>query len=118
MRRCGGCRSQHRTQIRQRGSLHYDPALLGVEVSIAGAVVIEAFSTAIRFATFMVPGSLGALEGGHVAIFVALGFTGTVGLSYSLVRRIREATWVGIGFVALVLLRPGHPALPVPTADG
>jgi glycosyltransferase 2 family protein len=93
-------------------------ALLGIDISIVGAVVIEAFSTAIRFATFMVPGSLGALEGGHVAIFVALGFTGTVGLSYSLVRRIREATWVGIGFVALVLLRPGHTALPIPTADG
>ena len=80
-------------------------ALLGIDVSFVGALVIEAFSTAIRFATFMVPGSLGALEGGHVAIFVALGFTGTVGLSYSLVRRIREAAWVGVGFVALLVLR-------------
>jgi uncharacterized protein (TIRG00374 family) len=80
-------------------------ALLGIDVSFVGALVIEAFSTAIRFATFMVPGSLGALEGGHVAIFVALGFTGTVGLSYSLVRRIREAAWVGVGFVALGVLR-------------
>jgi uncharacterized protein (TIRG00374 family) len=92
--------------------------LLGIDVSLVGAVVIEAFSTAIRFATFMVPGSLGALEGGHVAIFVALGFTGTVGLSYSLVRRIREATWVGIGFIALVLLRSADTPVPVPTADG
>ncbi|MEX2147520.1 MAG: flippase-like domain-containing protein [Candidatus Rokuibacteriota bacterium] len=93
-------------------------ALLGIEVSLLTAVVIEAFSTAIRFATFMVPGSLGALEGGHVAIFVALGFTGTAGLSYSLVRRIREATWVGIGFIALVVLRSGDTAVAVPTADG
>jgi glycosyltransferase 2 family protein len=85
-------------------------ALLGIDVSFVGALVIEAFSTAIRFATFMVPGSLGALEGGHVAIFVALGFTGTVGLSYSLVRRIREAAWVGVGFVALLLLRSDEPA--------
>lgn len=92
-------------------------ALLGIDVSIVGAVVIEAFSTAIRFATFMVPASLGALEGGHVAIFVALGFTGTVGLSYSLVRRIREATWVGVGFVALVVLRSGATAVPVHTAE-
>ncbi len=93
-------------------------ALLGIEVSFVSAVVIEAFSTAIRFATFMVPGSLGALEGGHVAIFVALGFTGTVGLSYSLVRRIREATWVGIGFIALALLRSDDAAVAVPTAKG
>ena len=92
--------------------------LLGIDVSLVAAVVIEAFSTAIRFATFMVPGSLGALEGGHVAIFVALGFTGTVGLSYSLVRRIREATYVGIGFLALVLLRSADTPVPLPTADG
>jgi uncharacterized protein (TIRG00374 family) len=92
-------------------------ALLGIDVSLVGALVIEAFSTAIRFATFMVPGSLGALEGGHVAIFVALGFTGTVGLSYSLVRRIREATWVGIGFIALVFLRARDTAVPVPSAE-
>jgi glycosyltransferase 2 family protein len=91
--------------------------LLGIDISIVGAVVIEAFSTAIRFATFMVPGSLGALEGGHVAIFVALGFTGTVGLSYSLVRRIREATWVGIGFVALVVLRSGETPIPAVSAE-
>jgi uncharacterized protein (TIRG00374 family) len=93
-------------------------ALLGLDVSFVGALVIEAFSTAIRFATFMVPGSLGALEGGHVAMFVALGFTGTVGLSYSLVRRIREATWVGVGFIALALLRSGDAAVAVPTAEG
>jgi uncharacterized membrane protein YbhN (UPF0104 family) len=93
-------------------------ALLGLDVSFVGALVIEAFSTAIRFATFMVPGSLGALEGGHVAIFVALGFTGTVGLSYSLVRRIREATWVGIGFIALALLRSSDAAMAVPTPEG
>jgi uncharacterized protein (TIRG00374 family) len=92
--------------------------LLGIDVSLVAAVVIEAFSTAIRFATFMVPGSLGALEGGHVAIFVALGFTGTVGLSFSLVRRLREATYVGIGFLALVLLRSADTPMPVPTPDG
>ena len=78
--------------------------LLGVEVSLPTAMVIEAASTAVRFATFMVPGSLGVLEGGHVAVFVALGLTGAGALAFSLVRRIREATWVGVGFVVLAAL--------------
>lgn len=79
--------------------------LLGMEVSLVTALVIEAFSTGIRFATFMVPGSLGALEGGHVATFAALGLGAPAGLSFSIVRRVREAAWVGIGFVLLVGFR-------------
>jgi hypothetical protein len=79
-------------------------------VTLVTAMVIEAFATAIRFATFMVPASLGALEGGHVAMFAALGLGASAGLSFSLVRRIREATWVGIGFIALAAYRGLAPA--------
>src|SRR2546426_588885 len=78
-------------------------------------LLIEAFSTAVRFATFMVPASIGALEGGHVAIFAALGLGGTWGMSFSIVRRIREATWIGIGFLALAAYRGFVPA---PAAAG
>lgn len=75
--------------------------LLGVEVSLVTATVIEAFSAAIRFATFMVPASLGALEGGHMVVFAALGLGASLGMSFSLVRRLREATWIGVGLLAL-----------------
>jgi uncharacterized membrane protein YbhN (UPF0104 family) len=85
--------------------------LLGLEVSLLTTMVIEAASTAVRFATFMVPGSLGVLEGGHVAVFVALGLTGAAALSFSLVRRIREAAWAGVGFIVLAALsRSAAPA--------
>lgn len=80
--------------------------LLGVEVSLVTATLIEAFSTGIRFATFMVPASLGALEGGHVAVFAALGLGASVGMSFSLVRRLREATWIGVGLLALAAHGP------------
>jgi len=79
--------------------------LLGVDISLTAALLVEAFSTAVRFATFMVPASIGALEGGHVAIFTALGLGGTTGMSFSIVRRIREATWIGVGFLALAAYR-------------
>ena len=86
--------------------------LLGVEVSLVTATVIEAFSTGIRFATFMVPSSLGVLEGGLVAVFAALGLGASLGMSFSLVRRLREATWIGVGFVALA----AHGSAPFRTA--
>jgi uncharacterized protein (TIRG00374 family) len=87
--------------------------LLGFPISLTAAMLIEAFSTAVRFATFMVPASIGALEGGHVAIFTALGLGGMTGMTFSIVRRIREATWIGIGFLALAAYRG---VVPVPAA--
>jgi uncharacterized protein (TIRG00374 family) len=74
---------------------------LGRPVSAATAIVIEAFGTGVRFASFMIPGHLGVLEGGHVAIFAALGLPGSLGLGFSLVRRVREAVWTAVGLAAL-----------------
>ncbi|MBI4593631.1 MAG: hypothetical protein HY728_05400, partial [Candidatus Rokubacteria bacterium] len=92
--------------------------LLHVPVSLVGATIIEAFGTGVRFATFLVPASLGAVEGGHVAAAVALGFGAAQGLSFSLVRRLREATWVGIGLVALAAMRPRRSsAAPAPAPE-
>ena len=81
--------------------------LLDISVSLTTATVIEAFATGIRFATFLIPGSLGAQEGGYVVIFVALGLRGADGVTFGLVRRFRELVWVGIGLVLFALLRRG-----------
>ena len=56
----------------------------------------------------MIPGSLGALEGGNVAIFVAFGLPGAAGLSFSLVRRLREGTWALVGLGALTMFKAGR----------
>jgi uncharacterized protein (TIRG00374 family) len=79
---------------------------VGLDVSLTTATVIEAFGTAIRLATFVVPASLGVLEGGFVAIFAALGLAPSAGISFSLIRRVREMTWVGAGLVAFAAMRP------------
>jgi putative membrane protein len=79
--------------------------LLGVEVSLMTATVIEAFGAAVRVAAFPIPAGLGALEGGYVATFAALGLGSAAGLSFSLVRRLREALWVGIGLIAFAGMR-------------
>lgn len=78
---------------------------LGIPVSLLTALVIDAFAAAIKFAAFLIPGGLGALEGGNMAIFMAFGLGAGVGLSYTLVRRLRELTWVVAGFLLLALFR-------------
>jgi uncharacterized protein (TIRG00374 family) len=78
--------------------------LLGLPISLATAFAIGAFGTAVKFFSFMVPASLGALEGGNVALFIAFGLPGPVGLTYTLVRRLREIAWIAVGFLALNVL--------------
>ena len=87
---------------------------LGSEVSLATATVIEAFGTAIKVATFLVPASLGVLEGGFVATFATLGLSSTAAISFSLVRRLREATWVALGLIAFAVMRPREPRTTAP----
>ena len=53
----------------------------------------------------MIPASLGALEGGYIVVFAALGLGGALGLSYTLIRRLRELLWAMLGLVWLGGLR-------------
>jgi uncharacterized protein (TIRG00374 family) len=85
---------------------------IGLPVSLAEAAAIEAFSTGIRFAAFLVPGYLGALEAGHMAIFAALGLGAPAGLSFTLIRRVREAAWTALGFLLLAPLKAQAPPSP------
>jgi len=78
---------------------------LGVNASVATAVVIEAVGSGVRFATFLVPASLGPFEAANAAVFGALGYGAGAGLAFSLVRRARQAVWIGLGIVVLVVMR-------------
>jgi uncharacterized protein (TIRG00374 family) len=75
---------------------------LGIDASVATATAIEAFGSGVRFATFLVPASLGAFEGANAAAFGALGFGASAGLAFSLVRRARQAVWVVVGVLLLL----------------
>lgn len=85
--------------------------LLGAKVSVTTAVIIEAFATGISFATFFLPIDLGVDEGVAVATFLALGMTGATGLSFSLVRRVREVAWIAVGLLLLAGKRRFSPAV-------
>jgi hypothetical protein len=77
---------------------------LGVPMPATVALGIGAFGNAVRFLSFMIPASLGAVETANVALFAAFGVAGSVGLTCTLVQRLREILWAGAGFAALSLL--------------
>lgn len=79
--------------------------VLDIPVSMATATVIEAVGSGVRFASFLVPGSLGVLEGANTGVFSALGLGASAGLAFSLVRRARQGVWIGIGLIVLVSAR-------------
>ena len=70
---------------------------LGYDLSIVDLWIIEALAQLIRNASFFIPLSIGAQEGGLLLIFTALGMPGTLGITVSFVRRIKELFWVCLG---------------------
>jgi putative membrane protein len=72
---------------------------LDAELSFQSALVIECLGQAVRSAAFFVPGGLGVQEGGFMAVGALFGLGPEVGLSVSLIKRIRE---IGLGVPALI----------------
>jgi putative membrane protein len=70
---------------------------LGYNLSLTDLWLIEALAQLIRNASFFIPLSIGAQEGGLLLIFTALGMPGTLGITVSFVRRIKELLWVCLG---------------------
>lgn len=74
----------------------------GLPVSFAAALTIETFSLFINNVIFFVPARLGVGEGGRVLLFLTLGYSATAGISYGIIRRIRELAWIAFGIVVLL----------------
>lgn len=79
--------------------------LLGLPVSFPAALTIETFSLFVNNISFFVPARIGVGEGSRALLFIALGYSKAAGLTYGIIRRIRELAWVGIGFLVLSLAR-------------
>jgi glycosyltransferase 2 family protein len=70
---------------------------LGFSPSFIDIWIIEAMAQLVRVGSFFIPLSIGALEGGMVLIFSALGYPGSLGLAASLIGRMKQFTWVALG---------------------
>jgi putative membrane protein len=63
---------------------------LGRPLSVTDAFILESLSAAVRGAAFMVPGALGAQEGGLILFGALLGIPANLALAVSLAKRVRE----------------------------
>jgi putative membrane protein len=63
---------------------------LGQPLGIVDALILESLSSGVRAAAFMVPGGLGALEGGLVMLGALFGLPADTALAISLSKRVRE----------------------------
>jgi uncharacterized protein (TIRG00374 family) len=77
---------------------------LGVPATLVTATVIEALGAGVRFATFLVPASLGAFESANAAAFEAMGLGAGAGLAFSFVRRARQLAWIAVGLLVLAAM--------------
>jgi putative membrane protein len=59
-------------------------------LSLTDAFILESLSSGVRAAAFMVPGALGALEGGIVVFGALFGLPADIALAISLSKRVRE----------------------------
>jgi putative membrane protein len=64
--------------------------VLGHPLSVIDSFILESLSTGVRGAAFMVPGALGAQEGGMVLFGALLGLPADLALAVSLTKRVRE----------------------------
>lgn len=81
---------------------------LELPLNLLDAFMIETLHQLLRGLAFWVPGNIGTQEGGNFFIFTLFGLSGAVGLSVSLIRRIRELIWAVLGWGILILYKGRH----------
>jgi hypothetical protein len=73
---------------------------LGFRVRLADPVIVEGSVKFINALFIFIPGQFGAAEGTNALIVKALGYPAAVGVTLSLMRRVRAYIVAGIGLVA------------------
>jgi putative membrane protein len=69
-------------------------------LSVTDALILESLSSGVRAAAFMVPGALGAFEGGLVVFGALFGLPADISLAISFAKRVRE---LALGLPGLVV---------------
>jgi hypothetical protein len=83
---------------------------MSVPMPVVTAFAMEILSNVIDSMAFMVPGKVGTQEAGKTAIFHGLGYPGSVGLAFGLIRHTREVLWASAGLGLYAVSRRKVPA--------
>jgi len=83
-------------------------AFLKRPLSLTDAFIIESLSSGVRAAAFMVPGALGAQEGGIVVFAALFGVPADMALAVALAKRVRELALGVPGLIAWQWIEGRH----------
>jgi uncharacterized protein (TIRG00374 family) len=75
--------------------------LLGHPVSVGLAVCLDALTMLFTALGFFIPASAGVQEGGNILLALGFDLGVALGVAFSVLRRLREAFWMGLGLVAV-----------------
>lgn len=76
--------------------------LIGLDVSFVEAFTMEASVVFLRNLAFFVPAGLGVQDAGYLAFLQAFGVSSVGGGAFVILKRAKEAIWVGVGYLVLL----------------
>jgi uncharacterized protein (TIRG00374 family) len=88
---------------------------VGPPADVLTSLSIGALAVVIKGGAFFIPGSLGAQEGGYVLLLMAHGYSDLAGITFAILRRVRELVWIVVGLACLAAL--GGFREPITTAE-
>lgn len=71
--------------------------VLGLDIGLVQALILQAVLETVKTASFFIPGNLGSQEWGLAFAAEEMGFTAAGGFALSLLKRLRQLVWFGIG---------------------
>jgi glycosyltransferase 2 family protein len=90
--------------------------VIGPPADVLTSISIAALAVVIKGGAFFIPGSIGAQEGGYLLLLMAYGYSDVAGITFAILRRVRELVWIVIGLICLAAL--GGVREPISVADG
>ncbi|MDQ6735522.1 MAG: flippase-like domain-containing protein [Nitrospirota bacterium] len=77
---------------------------IGPPADVLTSISIGALAVVIKGGAFFIPGSIGAQEGGYLLLLMAHGYSDLAGITFAILRRVRELVWIVIGLICLAAL--------------
>lgn len=93
--------------------------LVGIHLSLASVLAMEACVVFVRNLAFFVPAGLGVQDAGYLAFLGAFGIATPLAGAFTVLKRCKELVWVGVGYLVLFAIdRRGSDQRPTVVALG